>query len=206
MKYTDPDGRITVKQIVNAIFKVVDFVTFADELGKSNNNNINRSCYNQQFHTTRDQERGNMSLISGVSIVPGPVGNAATVASLSIIPNEAEGIVSMPQRRGFINGASFEINRINNILGEIVGKDNFEKNAKGQGFQDFLVEQRGLLETEVLSNTSAYEGALKGINKELYKKGMPQLKAYGSDTPESMIKPIDYYELFRSQKKAGIDE
>jgi len=147
-----------------------------------------------------------MRFISGTSAVPGPLGKAATVASLTIRPTEAEGIVSMPQRRGFITGAKFEINRINNILGEIVGNNEYDVNDRGQNFRDFLLEQRGLLETEVLSNTRAYEGGLMGINEWKKKAGQPQLKSFGSDTPESMIKPMDYYELFRSQKKAGIDE
>jgi len=50
LKYIDPDGRITVKQIVDVFSKMI---TATQQLGKSNNNNTNRSLYNQQFHTTR---------------------------------------------------------------------------------------------------------------------------------------------------------
>lgn len=206
LKYIDPDGRITVKQVVDAAFKALKFLTHADPIGKSNNCNTNRSLYNQQFHTTRDQEGGDMKFISATSAVPGPLGYAATVASLTIIPSEPEGIVSMPQRRGFINGATFEINRINNILAEIVGNNEYEVNDRGQSFRDFLLEQRDFLENEILNNAKAYEGQLKGINEWMEKLGNPQIEAYGYDTPESWVKPIDYYELFRSQKKAGIDE
>jgi len=137
-----------------------------------------------------------------MSFVPGPVGGVGTVFGiLGEISSDRDDnvIVDFDSRTSFINGAKSEILKINSIKAEFQKNNNLKDDA----YIEFLDKQINLLKNEIDKNTKYDKQQLGKIDYNLYKVGQTPYKDKRFENPESYVKNIDYYSIYKGQK---IDE
>jgi len=203
IKYTDPNGKSAVSYSLRKIFDfitspAVSMVSSSTPLGKAGC--TNQSLYNQQFHTMADQRNGMRSFLGGVSIAPGVIGVAASIAVVITPAKEQDGIVDFNTRRGFIAGAQEEVNRIETVLNGLSDSERNEINSRGETYGNFLESQKVKLNSEIESNKEYDKGQIKGINHDLMKAGLGSYKENRQTKPESYVQPIDYQKAFRERR------
>ena len=203
VKYTDPDGRNFFNSLRKFIFGFkTSLMTLDYPLGRANNFDDSRSIYLKQYGTTYEHERGLCTIISGFGLVPGVVGEVATVSGLLVKPTSEKNIVTFGDRKSFIAGAQNEINRIDAILANLTDTDGLERNAKGTTYIDFLNDQKDKLKQEVVSNSNADDHEVGGIEYTMQLHGQGHFLDKRKATPPSYAKPVDYYAEFKSQQRA----
>jgi hypothetical protein len=160
-------------------------ITNTSPLGSSNNV---RSLYNQQYPTEYQREQSFKKIIGFAGLSPGPVGKAATVASLASTESNVDpGVVLYTSRKGFIQGAENEINRLDQLIGDASG-----------GYRDFLIGQQDLLKYELKENKTYDAGEIMGIEAEFNKHAIPF--PYVDDRSEIPFgNPIDYRQYYNGE-------
>jgi RHS repeat-associated protein len=181
VKYVDPTGEFNVKSFVQ---QTLQFLLNSTPTGEPNV--TPRSLYNQQYHTDYMQNQGYKKILGALGLIPGIIGQVATVANLASQDSGInQNIVSYNSRRGFIIGAEAEIARLDELINQ----------PQNPQFQDFLYQQRNLLQTELDLNMA------HDANEE--QRIINDFRRYGArdqyDDKRSLIpdgRPIDYPSRF----------